>query len=47
MVDRQPILDGSLSVVRQCQLLDVSRSSLYYQPVGTSEEELTLMKLID
>jgi len=28
-------------------LLDISRSSLYYQPVGISEEDLTLMKLID
>jgi putative transposase len=36
-----------LSLVRQCQLLGVSRSSLYYQPVGPSEEELTLLRLID
>jgi len=34
-------------VVRQCQLLDISRSGLYYQPIGISEEDLTLMKLID
>src|SRR4030042_7100442 len=37
----------SLSVVRQCTLLGISRSGLYYQPVGVSEEDLTLMKLID
>ncbi len=37
----------SLSVVGQCQLLGISRSSLYYQPVGTPEEDMTLMKLID
>ena len=37
----------SLSVVRQCHLLDISRSGLYYRPVGISEEDLTLMKLID
>jgi len=37
----------SLSVVRQCRLLDISRSGLYYQPKGISEEDLTLMKLID
>ena len=36
-----------LSLVRQCQLLGMSRSSLYYQPVGPSEEELTLLRLID
>jgi putative transposase len=28
-------------------MLDISRSGLYYQPVGISEEEITLMKLID
>jgi len=37
----------SLSVVCQCRLLDISRSGLYYRPVGVSEEDLTLMKLID
>ena len=40
---RQP----SLSVVRQCRLLGISRSGLYYQPAGMSQEELTLMKMID
>ena len=44
MVDRR---HPSLSVVRQCSLLDISRSGLYYQPKGISEEDLTLMKLID
>jgi len=37
----------SLSVVCQCKLLSISRSGLYYQPQGVSEEDLTLMKLID
>ena len=36
-----------LSVVRQCQLLGISRSGLYYQPKGISEEDLALMELID
>ena len=44
MIDRR---HPSLSIVRQCRLLDISRSGLYYQPVGISEEDLTLMKLID
>ncbi|MDY6917129.1 MAG: IS3 family transposase [Chloroflexota bacterium] len=44
VIDRQ---HPSLSVVRQCRLLDISRSGLYYQPKGISEEDLTLMKLID
>ena len=37
----------SLSVVSQCRLLELSRSELYYQTKGTSEEDLTLMKLIN
>jgi len=37
----------SLSVARQCKLLDISRSGLYYQPARVSESELELMKLID
>jgi putative transposase len=44
MVNRQGI---SLSIVCQCTLLDISRSGLYYQPAGVSEEDLTFMKLID
>jgi len=44
VVDRR---HPSLSIVRQCKLLDISRSGLYYQPVGISEEDLTFMKLID
>jgi len=44
VVDRQ---HPSLSVVSQCKLLGISRSGLYYQPIGISEEDLTLMKLID
>jgi len=44
VVDRR---HPSLSMVRQCTLLDISRSGLYYQPVGISEDDLTLMKLID
>jgi putative transposase len=36
-----------LSLVRQCQLLGLSRSSLYYQPQGESEENLHLMRLLD
>lgn len=36
-----------LSVVRQCQLLGIARSSFYHRPQAPSEEELTLLKLID
>lgn len=37
----------SLSTSRQCALLGVSRTGLYYKPAGNSEEDLALMKLID
>ena len=36
-----------LSLRRQCRLLSMSRSSLYYTPVGESTENLALMRLID
>ena len=35
------------SLSRQCQLLHISRSSLYYQPRGESQETLDLMRKID
>ena len=37
----------SISIVRQCELIDLSRSSNYYTPVGESDENLQLMRLID
>jgi len=36
-----------LSVRRQCELLRVSRSGMYYEPEATSPEELALMRRID
>ena len=36
-----------ISVRRQCALLGVTRSGLYYQPVGLSAEDLELMRLLD
>ncbi len=39
--------DESLSVRRQCELLGVHRSLLYYEPVCETEENLELMRLID
>ena len=38
---------GGLSVVRQCELLGISRSGFYYEPSGESETNLRLMRLID
>jgi putative transposase len=36
-----------LSIARQCELLGLARSSLYYEPVGETTENLALMRLID
>ena len=44
MIDRE---HPELSLVRQCSLLDISRSSLYYPPVPASAEDLELMALMD
>ena len=38
---------SAVSLSRQCQLLQISRSSFYYQPVGESPETLELMRQID
>ena len=37
----------SLSLSRQCRLLSIGRSSLYYEPKGESAETLALMRRID
>lgn len=39
--------DATLSVRAQCQMLEVSRSGIYYKPVGISEENLEIMRLMD
>ena len=43
MIDRT----HALHVTRQCQLLNLNRSTVYYQPMGVSDEDLKLMRLID
>ena len=48
--ERRAMIDRGhheLSVVRQCELLDISRSSAYYSPVQADEYELELMGLVD
>ena len=44
MIDRE---EPKLSLVRQCALLGISRSSLYYLPTEAGAEDLELMVLID
>ncbi len=36
-----------LSIVRQCGLLGIGRSTYYYRPKGESAESLALMRLMD
>jgi putative transposase len=36
-----------LSIVRQCELVSISRSGFYYQPAGETPLNLELMRLID
>jgi hypothetical protein len=43
MIDRS----HSLPVTRQCQLLGLNRSSVYYQPTSVSDGHLRLMRRID
>jgi putative transposase len=43
MIDRS----DQLPVVRQCELLGLSRSSVYYRPQSVSEGDLALMRRID
>jgi putative transposase len=38
---------GELSIRRQCELLDLERSSYYYQPAEETPENLALMRAID
>jgi putative transposase len=39
--------DGEISVKRQAQLLDLSRSSVYYTPRTLSDRDLGLMRRLD
>jgi len=47
---KRSLLDSmhlDLSLRRQCQLLNMNRSGLYYEPVEDNALTLTLMRLID
>jgi putative transposase len=39
--------EHKLSLTRQAQLLDLSRASLYYEPVGVCDADLQLMRRLD
>ena len=38
---------GKLSQTRQCQLLDLARSTYYYQPQPISNADLVLLRMMD
>lgn len=38
---------AELSIRRQCELVDVSRSGFYYEPCAETEENLALMRVLD
>lgn len=44
MIDKET---ESISVVKQCELLEVSRSGLYYEPLKEREENLKVMRFLD
>lgn len=41
------IEDPHLTITSQCEALSINRSSFYYVPVGESEANLTIMRLLD
>ena len=46
-VERRALVDHAdlvLSVVAQCRLLKIARSTLYYRPILVSDDDLTLMR---
>ncbi|MGN6544318.1 MAG: IS3 family transposase, partial [Aureliella sp.] len=50
MADKRTWIDWSnpsISIREQCELLGLNRSSLYYEPLSESPENLKLMRLID
>jgi putative transposase len=50
LTERRKMIDtehGKLSIVEQCELLQVSRSGFYYEPESESEENLSIMRMMD
>ena len=43
MIDKE----DDLPVTRQCEILELSRSGVYYTPVPVSAKDMELMRLID
>ena len=39
--------NSTISIARQCELLEMSRSTLYYKPAEADEETLHIMRRLD
>lgn len=39
--------DEKISIRHRCELMDINRGNVYYEPVGESEENLAIMRLMD
>lgn len=40
-------MDSKISIRKQCELLEINRSTIYFQPKGESEENLGIMRKMD
>ena len=49
MIDSRLLIDRkhALSVRRQCEILEINRSGLYYEPKGEPQENLEIMEIMD
>ena len=50
MAEKRALIEktaGEISIVRQCELMGIHRSGLYYRPRAVSKEERDIMRLID
>jgi putative transposase len=49
MIDSKLLIDKNhaLSVRKQCEILEVNRSGLYYEPKGEPKENLEIMEIMD
>jgi len=49
MIDSKLFIEKghSLSIRKQCEILNINRSGLYYEPKGESQENLDIMEIMD
>lgn len=49
MIDLKLLIDRrhALSIRKQCEILEINRSGLYYEPKGEPQENLEIMEIMD